>query len=92
MAQDIKETIEVIDFLIGIMEDVADAKADGSVSTFEVIQLAIANAPAAVRAAVGAEELGAELQDLDKEELKVIADKAIELSKAVMKLFGKSDA
>lgn len=86
---DIKESVEMLDFAIAALNDAAVAKEDG-ISALEVVKLAIQNAPAAVRAAMGADQIPAELGDLDKEELKIIADKAIELSKAVMAFFSKA--
>lgn len=86
---DIKETVEILDFAIDVLNDAAVAREDG-LSTLEVVKVAISNAPAAIRAAIGAGEVVAELGDLDDEELKIIADKGVELSKAVMAFFAKA--
>lgn len=87
----IQETVEVLDFVTGLLTDAAAAANDGDgLTTMEVIKVGITNAPAAVKAAMGAGEVVAEVKDLDRAELEVIADKSLALSKAVMSLFSKS--
>lgn len=85
----IKEALEIFDAAIAICNDVAEAKADGELSTMELLKVAIGNAPASVRAVMGAESVVAEMKDLDKDEAKLLASKGMELSQAVMRLFGK---
>lgn len=85
----IQETVDVLDFVTAALKDVAEAK-EGGLSGLEVIKLAIANAPAAVKAAAGADQIPAEMKDLDKAELQVLAQKGLDLSKAVMALFSKA--
>ena len=85
----IKETLELMDFAIGALADAAEAK-EGGLSAYEIVKLAIANAPAAVTAGLGSELILEEMKDLDKEEAKALADKGLELSKAVMAFFAKA--
>lgn len=86
---DIKETVEILDFAIAVLKDAATAREDG-LSTIEFIKIAISNAPAGIRAAIGAGDVVEEMKDLDSAELKVLADKGVELSKAVMAFFAKA--
>ena len=83
---DIKETLEIMDFLMGVVEDAADAK-EGGFDVMDVIKISIGNAPAAVKAAMGADQVVNEMKDLDKEEVKLLADKGVALAKALMKLY-----
>lgn len=83
---EIKESLEVLDFAIAALHDAAEAK-EGGLSAFEIVKLAISNAPAAVKAAMGADQIVVEMKDLDSEEAKLVADKGIELAKAVMAFF-----
>jgi hypothetical protein len=93
MTVGIQETSEVLDFVTGLLADAAKAANDGDgLTTMEVIKLGITNAPAAVKAAVGASDVVAEVKDLDRAELEAIAEKALALSKAVMALFTKPEA
>lgn len=85
----IKEVMEIYDAAISICNDVAEAKADGEVSYVEMFKVAVGNAPASVRAVMGAELVMEEMKDLDKAELEMIATKSLELANAVMKLFAK---
>ena len=84
----IQETVEVLDFAIGLVNDAAKAKSDGDgLTTFDFIKIGITNAPAAVKAAMGAGDIVVEVKDIDRAELEVISEKSLALSKAVMSLF-----
>jgi hypothetical protein len=87
----INETLEVLDFSIQVLKDLKAAKQDdGSISVVEIVSMALANASAAVKAAMGADEIVAEMGDLKAEEVKMIAEKGIELAKAAMALLSKA--
>lgn len=83
---DIKETNEILDAAIGILKDALEVK-PGGVSRLEALRVAISNAPAVVRAAMGSGNVISELSDIDSAEGKVIANKAIEIANLVVKLF-----
>lgn len=86
---DVANTLEVLDFAIGVLKDLEKAKSDdGEISVVEIVSLSLANASGAIKAAYGAGEIGVELKDLDASEIKAIAEKAIEIGKAAMALFG----
>jgi hypothetical protein len=82
----IKETTEIFDAAIGICKDALEAK-PGGISKMEALKIAIGNAPASVRAAMGSGLVVQELTDIDSAEGKILANKAIELANLVMKLF-----
>lgn len=85
----IKESLEMFDFAIGGINDLAAKKADdGKISTAEWIQTALANAPAGIKAFVGVDKIDEELKDLDADEQKQLAAKGLELAQAVAKLMG----
>lgn len=84
----IKESMEVLDFIEGVASDLAAHKADdGEISKAEYVRTAIANGPAAVRAAAGADKIFLEVKDLDAEEAKALAAKAMDVYASVLKLF-----
>lgn len=86
---DVANTIEVLDFAIGVLNALAKAKEDdGEVSVVEVVSLSLANASSGIKAALGAQLIPAEMKDLDASEIKLLAEKSIELGKAAMALFG----
>ena len=83
----IKETEEALDFSISLIEDLADHRADdGKVDLFEAGQTVASNAPAGIRAIMGADAIDDELKDLDPEEVKALMPKAVQLMRAVMAL------
>lgn len=84
---DIKETLDVLTAAENILSDVADAYADGSLSVFEEIKVALKDAPSLVAAISGASLIPSELKDLSPEELKALADKGLEVANAALKLF-----
>ena len=91
MADEVKigitETTEILDFATAMVEDLANYKADdGKIDGAEWLQAALGNAPAAASAIMGAGEVKAELADLDEAESKVLAEKGVALSLALMKL------
>lgn len=89
----ITNTVEVLDFSTQVLNDLAAAKSDdGKISVVEVVQASLKNAPAAVKAAMGADEIALELKDLSPDELKTIAEKSIEVAKAAMRFVGSSKA
>jgi hypothetical protein len=87
---DVQNTTELLDFTITVLKDVNAAKADGKISLMEIIQLAIKDASPAIKAAVGADQVPAELKDLSPDEVKLLAEKGVELAKVVMAFFGKA--
>lgn len=89
MALGIQETTEILDFLEGVLKDVNEAK-PGGVSRFELVRIAIGNAPAAIKAGIGAGSSLPELADVDSAEGKILANKAIAIANLVMKLFSST--
>lgn len=87
---EIKEIKEALEFLKGVLADAVEAKADGEISTFEMVKIALGNAPAAVTALIGLDQAVLEAKDLDKDEAKVLAGLAIEIAKLGMQLFAKA--
>lgn len=84
----IQETVEVLDFATGLVNDAVKAKNDDDgLTTMELIKIGITNAPAGIKAAMGSGEIILEVKDLDRAELEMIAEKSLALSKAVMSLF-----
>lgn len=84
---DIKETTEMMDFATETINDAATKKEnDGKIDLMEALQVAGENAPAAVKAVMGADKIDDELKDLDPEEIKTIAGKGLELTRAVTRL------
>lgn len=86
----IKELKEAMVFLKGALADAVAAKADGKISAFEMLQIALANAPAAVQAVMGLDQAWLEAQDLDKAEAQELAGLSIEIAKLSMQLFAKA--
>lgn len=84
---DVKNTLEVLEFLKVLLKDLAAAKSDdGKISMVEVVSIALGNASAGIAAAMDADKIGAELSNLDSAEIKKLAEEGIELAKAVMAL------
>lgn len=86
---EIKEIKEGLVFLKGVLEDAVEANSDGEVSTFEIVKLALSNAPAAVSAFIGLDQALLEAKDIDKEEAKELAGLALDIGKLAMQLFAK---
>jgi len=84
---EIKEIKEAMEFLKGVMADAVESKADGEISTFEMIKIALSNAPAGVSAVMGLDQVVLEAKDIDKEEAKELAGLALEIGKLAMQLF-----
>ena len=83
----IKNTMEIMTFLNGLLKDLAAAKADdGKISMVEVVSAALGNASAGISAAMDSDQVGVELSNLDASEIKQLAEAGIELAKAVMAL------
>lgn len=86
---DVANTVEVLDFAIGVLKDLEKAKSDdGEISVVEIVSVSLANASAAIKAAYGAGEIKVELGDLKADEIKLLAEKGVEVAKAAMALFG----
>jgi hypothetical protein len=84
----IKESSEVLEAAVKIMNDVAAAKEnDGSLSIIEELRIAIADAPVAVQAALGAGEIPGELSDLTQDEAMELLPRAMAVSNAALRLF-----
>lgn len=85
----IEETKDVFDFLTDSLLGLAAAKADdGKIDMVEYAKVAMREAPEAFKAMKGADEIMAELGDLDDLEKEELLDKGLELAQAAMKLFG----
>ena len=75
---DLKETLEVYDFVDGYLDSLAEAKQnDGNIDMIEHGMAAAKNAPAAIKAIVGANQMDDEImeaiREADQEELKELA-------------------
>lgn len=87
---DVKNTLEVLAFANGMIKDLAAAKADdGKISIVEAVSVSLGNASAGISAVMDADQIGAELSDLDAKEIKLIAEAGIALAKSVMALMKK---
>jgi hypothetical protein len=86
---DVKNTLEVMDAAILGLSKLKDAMADGEVSVVEGITMSFTMAPALFAAFKDVKDMGAELKDLDQAELKILAEKGVEIAKAVMALVAK---
>lgn len=75
----IEEITEAFDAAIGIVNSLADAKADGEISKLELLKAAMVNAPAVIKGVMGIDKAIEEAKDLDKAELEVIATKGLQL-------------
>lgn len=85
----IDETMEGLEFAEKLISDLADQKDDdGELTALEYIQVAIADAPLAFKAAHGAGKILPELKDLDADESGQIAEKGLAISQAIMRLMG----
>jgi hypothetical protein len=87
---EIKEIKEGLEFIKGVLVDAVEAKADGDVTTFEMVKIALSNAPAAVSAVMGLDQAILEAKDIDKDEAKELAGLALEIGKLAMQLFAKA--
>jgi hypothetical protein len=83
----INEIEEALDAAIGLVESIADAKADGEVTKLEMLKIAISNSPAIIKGVVGLDKALEQAKDLDKQELEVLASKGIKLVQAVGRVF-----
>jgi hypothetical protein len=88
---DVKETVEVLDLCISLLDKLAAAKADdGKVDLTEIIGLALSLAQSALKAAMGLDKIGGELKELSSDEVKLLVDKGVAVASAAMKLIGLS--
>ena len=84
----LEQTRELKDFLLDLIKDIGESLSDdGKISTFEALQLAMENAPGAVVAFKGYDNIDDELKDADPEELKELAGMGMELITAAMAAF-----
>ena len=85
---DLKETKELYDFLIGVMEDgIKHKEDDGKISSTEWLQTAMTNVPAGARALMGIDMIDDELKDLDEKEVMELAAMGVKLMKNLAMLF-----
>jgi hypothetical protein len=86
---DLKETLEVLDAVEGVLKDLIEAKSDdGKVSAIEALKIALVRSPEAVRAFMGLDAALAEIKDISSAEAKQLADKAIAVGQLALKLAG----
>lgn len=84
----IQETKDCFAFVGKVLDELAVHKADdGKIDISEWIQTAVVSAPSAAKAIVGIEKVGDELKDLSTEELKEVAELAIETVQKLIILF-----
>lgn len=86
---EIKEIREALVCVRDVLKDAVEAKADGEISGYEMVKMALSNAPAAVQAVMGLDQALLEAKDIDKDEAKELAGLAIEIGKLSMALFAK---
>ena len=87
---DVKNTLEVLDFAKSVLKGLAAAKADdGKISLAELAEVALDNAPEAVKAAMGASDIKNEIVGIDLDEAKAIAASGAELAQLVLALIKK---
>lgn len=88
---DVKNTREMIKTLTELVADLAKAKSDDQrISAFEMAGIAVENYREIIDAVQDAHLVVAELKDVDTEEVKVLIEDLIDLSKAVALLFMKA--
>lgn len=86
---DVKETMEVLDLCIAVLEGLGKAKADdGKVDLGDILGLSLKLAQVALKAAMGVDKIGGELKDLSGDEVKLLVDKGVALASAAMLLIG----
>ena len=89
----IKETSEVFDFLTKAVSDIDGHKDDdGKISSLEWAQVVMTNAPGALAAVRGIDQIDDEIKDLDEAEAKELAGKGMALAMAVMDLLGVAES
>lgn len=87
---DVKETLEVLDAGISVAKKLKEVMADGEMSWVDGVKLAITEAPSLMKAVSGIQAVPSELKDLDRAEIELIAEKGIELVKALSELLPKA--
>lgn len=84
----IDETMDVIAFAQSVVADMVAAKADdGELSTGEMIQAAMKNAPSGLRAFAGSSDIDNELSDLTEEERERVVKEAMKVVQTFSQLF-----
>ncbi len=86
---DLKETLEVLSAVEGVLKDLIEAKSDdGKVDAIEALKIALGRSPEAIRAFMGLDGALAEIKDIDAAEAKALADKAVSVGQLALKLAG----
>lgn len=84
----LKETKEVKEFFVGLLDDLAKHKSDdGKIDTTEWLQTAMSNVPAGVKAMMGIDRVDEELKDLDEAEIREVAGYGVELMQKLAAIF-----
>jgi hypothetical protein len=85
----IKETTEALDAVVEIISALGHAKSDdGVIDRMEVLKAFVTTAPSSIRGIAGANEIVLEVKDLSREEIEVIAGKALQILEGFRKLMG----
>lgn len=99
MSEEKRGVEELLDLIEGTTEIAKDLREhlddDNRISALEWAQTAMENAPTIMSMINGIGDVDDELKDLDKEELKLVASKSVEMTRAVWELIqelGSSDA
>lgn len=86
---DIKEVLELLGAVEGLLFDLVEAKSDdGKIDVLEGLKIALGRSPEAVRAFMGLDQALAEMKDLDASEAKMLAEKAVAVGQLALKLAG----
>jgi len=84
---DVKNTLEIFDLLINACEKAAAAKAnDGKISAYEALEMVVSSSGDLMNAYKDADQVVAEMKDIDLEEAKQLGAKGLMLKDAIVKL------
>lgn len=76
----VNDVVEVLDFLIVTTQDLAAAKADGTITVREWFEIVKKDTPLAVKAARDATKIASQLKNATPENLDLILAKSLELA------------
>lgn len=84
---DIKESRELIQAALGIVNDLANKRSDdGRIDMIEAASVAMSNTPALIRAVQGIDKISGEVKDLTPAEAEELARLGLDLAKGVWAL------
>ena len=84
------ESLDVFNYADIVLEKLKEHKDDdGKIDGGEITSTMVTTVPEAVKAIVGAGEVGDELKNLNQEEMLIVATRGANLAKALLALFTK---